>query len=50
MHMYGYHFKVRCLEAGGYLANLETLEEAMFFKNLVTNMNTGKFSSLNNLQ
>nr|XP_022322048.1 uncharacterized protein LOC111123779 isoform X1 [Crassostrea virginica] len=32
---------IRCLEAGGYLANLETLEEAMFFKNLVKNMKTG---------
>ena len=39
--MYGYHFKARCLQVGGYLANLETLEEAMFFKNLVTEMKTG---------
>ena len=45
-----YHFQLRCLEAGGYLANLETLEEAIFFKNLVTKMKTGNFSSLNNLK
>ncbi|XP_078323233.1 uncharacterized protein LOC144622431 [Crassostrea virginica] len=39
--MYGYHLKVRCLETGGYLANLETLEDAMFLKNIVTKMKSG---------
>ena len=39
--MYEYHFKVRCLETGGYLANLETLEEAMFLKNVLTKMKSG---------
>ena len=39
--LYQYHFKVRCLETGGYLANLETLEEAMFLKNIVTKMKSG---------
>ena len=39
--MYEYHLKVRCLETGGYLANLETLEEAMFLKNVLTKMKSG---------
>ena len=39
--MYEYHFKVRCLETGGYLVNLETLEEAMFLKNVLTKMKSG---------
>ena len=34
-------FKVRCLETGGYLVNMETPEEAVFLKNLVTEMKTG---------
>nr|XP_022322050.1 uncharacterized protein LOC111123780 [Crassostrea virginica] len=32
---------VRCLETGGYLVNMETPEEAVFLKNLVTEMKTG---------
>ena len=44
--MYGYHLKVRCLETGGYLANLETFEEAMFLKDVVTKMKSGNSAYL----
>lgn len=36
-------FKARCLRIGGYLANFETLEEAMLMKDKLKTMKTGNF-------
>lgn len=37
-------FKAKCLRIGGYLANIETLEEAMLIKYKLMKMKTGNLN------